>query len=274
MVSPEAAGCWISSSLTPARHGWRRCSSTAGDRAPRGRPGGRRFPRGRAPASPRLMSDCYPPASLTPPRMSCSLKCFSRFPRKLPRGPNVRSPDAAPRGDLRPPPGGRPPDRGQHPGGSPRGAGRPPRGRRQLQGRSVLRRARPREGRGARGPPEPHPRPAGREDRARRAGGPPGRGGASAHDGAPAADGDHGARPSGVGQDDERREARAPLPARGIPTAAGRGRRLPARRDRAAPRPREGARAARPRDRGTAAGTRSCSTPPDGSTSTRRWSRS
>src|SRR5919108_804951 len=133
-----------------------------------------------------------------------------------PEGPPVHLPADVRRalrqapGRARRPPRPRAPRRGsdlaRHAGDPARAA----RGGRQLQGRQGLRRhgarARARHGRGE----EPHARSAGREDRPRRADRAHGRGKLAARLRRAAADGDPARRPPGLGQDDRRREARAP----------------------------------------------------------------
>ena len=93
------------------------------------------------------------------------------------------------------------------------------RGRRQLHRRPRLRRPGAREGARRRGPEEPDARPAGREGRPRRAHAADGRGRVRAR--VRQVHRDPARRPPGLGQDDDRREARAP-PAQAGPQARAR----------------------------------------------------
>ena len=113
------------------------------------------------------------------------------------------------------------------------------RGRRQLPCRQGLRGAR--QGARARAGrrPQPHSRPAGREDRPRGADGADGHRGLQARVREQGADRDPARRPSGLGQDDRRGQAGAAAP-QGGPRAGARRRRPPAsgrRRAAAAARP-------------------------------------
>ncbi len=146
------------------------------------------------------------------------------------------------RRSLRPPPGSprrrpltRQADRGRRQQGDAPGAPGAARGRRQLQGRQAVHRG----GQGARARARrarlAQPRPAGGEDRLRRADDADGRGGARPRTRQARADRDPDGRPAGLGQDHRLRQARAP-PARGAQDGRGGGglRRLPARRGRPA----------------------------------------
>ena len=148
---------------------------------------------------------------------------------------------------FRPPPGGaaRRPRPGQARRGRdlPRHARNPPRaarGRRQFQGREGLRRAGARAGARRRRDEEPHARAGGRAHRPRGADDAHGQWRLEARVRQPSSDGDPARGPPGLGQDDDRREARAP-PAQGGPLARAR------RRRPRAPGSRRAARAAGPR---------------------------
>ena len=183
---------------------------------------------------------------------------------------HVRRPHRQAAGGLLRPAGPREAHRVRH---RPGDAGHPAlaaRGRRQPAGGQAAddRHRRARQGR--RGDGVAHPRPAGREDRERRAHGPHGRGQRRPAARLQAAhDRPHGG-PPGIGQDDLRRQAGAPLPIAG-PGADARGlRRPPARRRRAAGRAR-GAdrRPGAPRGRDRRRGDR----PPRGRGGAQRWAR-
>ena len=143
--------------------------------------------------------------------------------------PHVRLAFRSARRHPRRPQGQGPPVRGRHQHGHARDPPGAARGRRQLRRRQGLRRPRPGAGDGRRGDGQPHPRPAGRQDRARGADQPDGRGRHQALVLEPPAHRDPDGRPAGLRQDHRLRQA-GPAPGQAEALAgAGRLRRLPAR---------------------------------------------
>ena len=148
--------------------------------------------------------------------------------------PHVRLAFRSARRDPRRPQGQGPAVRGRHQQGHARDPPGAARGRRQLRRRQGLRRPRTGAGHGLRGDGQPHPRPAGRQDRARGADQPDGRGRHQALVLEPPAHGDPDGRPAGIRQDHRLRQAGPPAGQAEALARAGRLRRLPAGRHPAA----------------------------------------